>query len=141
MFGVASLTAKFFVVLQIEDTMGIGNLPTCFKNVLASVPLIGEGDQSGARLSARLEQIRSCSTRWPRWCRFAKQNDVIVGHPHVTPANAERVIAEGYRWPGCALRRAALRRWENARTADRPLSPSTEFNIKGEHLWKSTLLQ
>jgi 4-hydroxy-2-oxoheptanedioate aldolase len=34
-----------------------------------------------------------------------KQHDVIVGHPHVTTSNVERVLAEGYRYLMCAAPR------------------------------------
>ncbi|MEN9709895.1 MAG: hypothetical protein RIQ68_2303, partial [Pseudomonadota bacterium] len=35
-----------------------------------------------------------------------KRHGVIVGHPHVSGANAERVISEGYRFLMCAAPRS-----------------------------------
>jgi 4-hydroxy-2-oxoheptanedioate aldolase len=67
---------EILVVIQIEDTAGITNLSDMLKNV----PGIG--------------------------AVLIGEGDVIVGHPHVEPANAERVIKEGYRYLMCAAPRS-----------------------------------
>jgi 4-hydroxy-2-oxoheptanedioate aldolase len=36
---------------------------------------------------------------------ICKKYDVVAGHPHVTTANIERVLAEGYRYLMCAAPR------------------------------------
>jgi 4-hydroxy-2-oxoheptanedioate aldolase len=35
-----------------------------------------------------------------------KKHKVVVGHPHVETANAERIIKEGYRYLMCAAPRS-----------------------------------
>lgn len=88
---------EIFVMLMIEDTTGIANLG----EILTNVPgiggiLIGEGDLSQELgyprqyehpvvLEAMAEVVARC-----------KEHGVAVGHPHVSEANAERVLAEGY---------------------------------------------
>jgi 4-hydroxy-2-oxoheptanedioate aldolase len=47
---------------------------------------------------------------------ICKRHNVVVGHPHVTPANAERVVEEGYRYLMCAAPRS-FAHLEKARAA------------------------
>lgn len=98
---------EIFVVLQIEDTAGIANLP----DMLANVPgigaiLIGEGDLSQELGYARQTGHKVVLDAMAEVVAICKRHDVIVGHPHVTAANAERVIAEGYRYLMCAAPRS-----------------------------------
>lgn len=89
---------EILVMLMIEDTAGIRNLPEMLKNVPGiGAVLIGEGDLSQELgyprqyehpvvLEAMAEVVATC-----------KAHNVPVGHPHVEPENVERVISEGYR--------------------------------------------
>ncbi|WP_201835437.1 HpcH/HpaI aldolase family protein [Microvirga zambiensis] len=89
---------EILVLLMIEDTKGISNLPDMLKNVpgIGGV-LIGEGDlgqelgiprqYEHPELLAAMAEIRA----------ICKQHNIPVGHPHVEPENIERVIEEGYR--------------------------------------------
>lgn len=89
---------EVLVLLMIEDTVGIKNLPDILQNVpgIGGI-LIGEGDLSQELgyprqyehpvvLEAMAEIVATC-----------KKFNVPVGHPHVEPENVERVISEGYR--------------------------------------------
>lgn len=89
---------EILVLLMIEDTVGIRNLPDILRNVpgIGGI-LIGEGDLSQELgyprqyehpvvLEAMAEIVATC-----------KKFNVPVGHPHVEPENVERIISEGYR--------------------------------------------
>ncbi len=90
---------EIFCILQIEDTLGIKNLPDMLKNVPGiGAILIGEGDlgqelgfprqyDHPALLEAMAEVVAVC-----------KEHDVVVGHPHATAANVEALIEQGYRF-------------------------------------------
>jgi 4-hydroxy-2-oxoheptanedioate aldolase len=98
---------EIFVVIQIEDTAGIANL----SDMLANVPgigtvLIGEGDLSQELGYPRQYEHRAVLDAMAEIVAICKSHDVIVGHPHVEPSNAERVIAEGYRFLMCAAPRS-----------------------------------
>lgn len=98
---------EIFVVLQIEDTSGIQNLPDILKNVPGiGAVLIGEGDLSQELGYARQTEHKVVLDAMAQIVSVCKQYDVIVGHPHVTPANAERVISEGYRYLMCGAPRS-----------------------------------
>ncbi len=102
---------EILVVLQIEDTAGIGNLDDMLKNVPGiGAILIGEGDlgqelgfprqyDHPALLEAMAEIVAIC-----------KANDVIVGHPHANAGNMQRLLDEGYRFimPGSTTDYAGL---------------------------------
>ena len=97
---------EILVVLQIEDTLGIKNLPDMLKNVPGiGTILIGEGDLSQELGYARQTEPPVVLDAMAEIVSICKQHNVIVGHPHVSPANAERVIAEGYQYLMCAAPR------------------------------------
>ena len=97
---------EILVVLQIEDTLGIKNLPDMLKNVPGiGTILIGEGDLSQELGYARQTEHPVVLDAMAEIVSICKQHKVIVGHPHVSPANAERVIAEGYQYLMCAAPR------------------------------------
>ena len=90
---------EIMVVIMCEDARGVSNLP----EILEQVPgigavLIGEGDLSQElgvprqyehpRVVAAMDQILATCARY----------NVPCGHPHVTTANVERVLAQGFRW-------------------------------------------
>jgi 4-hydroxy-2-oxoheptanedioate aldolase len=97
---------EILVVLQIEDTAGIANLPDILQNVPGiGAILIGEGDLSQELGYARQTEHPVVLDAMAEVVSICKKFNTIVGHPHVTPANAERVIAEGYRYLMCAAPR------------------------------------
>ena len=98
---------EILVVIQIEDTTGIANLP----DMLANVPgigavLIGEGDLSQELGYPRQYEHRAVLDAMAEIVAACKKHNVIVGHPHVEASNAERIIAEGYRFLVCAAPRS-----------------------------------
>jgi 4-hydroxy-2-oxoheptanedioate aldolase len=89
---------EILVILMIEDTQGIANLPDILSVPGVGAVLIGEGDLSQELgyprqyehpdvLSAMAEIVDTC-----------KAHNVVVGHPHVDARNVERLIGEGYRF-------------------------------------------
>jgi 4-hydroxy-2-oxoheptanedioate aldolase len=90
---------EILVIVQIEDTRGIENLP----EILRSVPgigmvLLGEGDLS-QELGHPREYEHPLVLEWlARAVKACTEAGVPVGHPHVDAQNAERVLSEGYRF-------------------------------------------
>jgi 4-hydroxy-2-oxoheptanedioate aldolase len=98
---------EIFVVIQIEDTAGIENLEDMLKNVPGiGAVLIGEGDLSQELGYPRQYEHKEVLDAMARIVDTCKRHNVIVGHPHVEAANAERVIQEGYRFLMCAAPRS-----------------------------------
>jgi 4-hydroxy-2-oxoheptanedioate aldolase len=98
---------EIFVVLQIEDTLGIRNLPDILDNVPGiGAILIGEGDLSQELGYPRQTEHEVVLDAMAEVVAICKKRGVVVGHPHVTPQNAERVVAEGYRYLMCAAPRS-----------------------------------
>jgi 4-hydroxy-2-oxoheptanedioate aldolase len=90
---------ELLVVVQIEDTAGISNLPDMLKNVPGiGAVLIGEGDLSQELGYPRQYEHKAVLDAMAEIVSICKAHGVVVGHPHVTAKNAERVIAEGYRY-------------------------------------------
>ncbi len=90
---------EILVVIQIEDTVGIENLDDMLANVPGiGVVLIGEGDLSQELGVPRQTEHKIVLDAMAQVVATCKKHNVIVGHPHVSKANAERVIAEGYRY-------------------------------------------
>ncbi len=90
---------EILVVLMIEDTEGIGNLADMLDNVPGiGAILIGEGDLSqelGFPRQYDHPEVRDAMARIVATCTA---RGVVVGHPHVTAGNVERVLDEGYRF-------------------------------------------
>jgi 4-hydroxy-2-oxoheptanedioate aldolase len=90
---------EIFVILMMEDTRGIENLP----DILTKVPgigaiLIGEGDLS-QELGHPREYDHPLVVEWmQRVVTTCKAHNVPVGHPHVDTKNVERIVGEGYRF-------------------------------------------
>ncbi len=98
---------EILVVLQIEDTAGIRNLPDILDNVPGiGAILIGEGDLSQELGYPRQTEHKVVLEAIAEVVAVCRQRGVVVGHPHVTPENAERVIAEGFRYLMCAAPRS-----------------------------------
>ena len=90
---------EIFVVVQIEDTVGIKNLPDMLKNVPGiGAILIGEGDLSQELGYPRQYEHPEVLAAMAEIVNTCKKHNVIVGHPHVEPENMERVVGEGYRF-------------------------------------------
>ena len=90
---------EIFVILMMEDTRGISNLP----DILSNVPgigaiLIGEGDLSQELGHPRQYEHPVVLEAMAEVVRVCKEHDVPVGHPHVNASNAERIMGEGYRF-------------------------------------------
>ena len=98
---------ELLCVIQIEDTVGISNLRDILKNVpgIAAV-VIGQGDLSQELGIPRQTEHKELLAAMAEIVAICKDNNVVAGHPLVTPANAERVIAEGFRWLMCPAPRS-----------------------------------
>jgi 4-hydroxy-2-oxoheptanedioate aldolase len=97
---------EILVVLQIEDTAGIRNLPDMLKNVPGiGAILIGEGDLSQELGYPRQTEHKVVLEAMAEVVNTCKKHKVVVGHPHVENANAQRVIDEGYRFLMCSAPR------------------------------------
>src|ERR1700674_3660924 len=98
---------EIFVILMIEDTEGINNLKDILKNVPGiGAVLIGEGDLSQELGYPRQYEHKVVLDAMAQIVDTCKKHKVVVGHPHVEPANAERVIRQGYRYLMCAAPRS-----------------------------------
>ncbi len=90
---------EILVVLMMEDTRGIENLP----EILKSVPgigaiLIGEGDLS-QELGVPRQYEHPLVVEWmQRVVATCEAHGVPVGHPHVDTKNVARIVDEGYRF-------------------------------------------
>ena len=90
---------EIFVVLQIEDTKGIENLPDMLKNVPGiGAVLIGEGDLGQELGFPRQYEHPALLEAMAQIVSICKEHNVIVGHPHATSKNMQRLIDEGYRF-------------------------------------------
>ncbi|WP_067670425.1 HpcH/HpaI aldolase family protein [Nocardia miyunensis] len=90
---------EILAVIQIEDQLGIENLP----DILEQVPgigliLIGEGDLSQELGIPRQLDHPLLNAARQRIVRICDDHGVVVGHPHVTAANVEQVLDQGYRF-------------------------------------------
>ncbi len=98
---------ELLCVLQIEDTAGIANL----RDMLREVPgigaiVIGIGDLSQEFGVPRQTEHKLVLDAMAEVRGICAEHDVIVGHPSVTPATAERISGEGYRWLMCPAPRS-----------------------------------
>jgi 4-hydroxy-2-oxoheptanedioate aldolase len=94
---------EMFVILMMEDTKGIENLPDILKKVPGiGAILIGEGDLS-QELGYPRQYEHPVVLEWmARVVATCKEHNVVVGHPHVEAGNCERILREGYRFLMCA---------------------------------------
>ncbi len=97
---------EILVVIQIEDTNGIKNLPDMLKNVPGvGAVLIGEGDLSQELGYPRQTEHKVVLDAMAQIVDTCKKHNVVVGHPHVETSNVERVVGEGYRFLMCSAPR------------------------------------
>ncbi|GGE76478.1 aldolase/citrate lyase family protein [Niveispirillum cyanobacteriorum] len=90
---------ELLVGLMIESVEAIENLD----DMLANVPgigfcLIGEGDLSQELGLPRQYEHPDVLDAMAKVVATCKKHNVVVGHPHVTSKNVERLIGEGYRF-------------------------------------------
>jgi len=98
---------EIFVILMIEDVEGIENLRDILKNVPGiGAVLIGEGDLSQELGYPRQYEHKVVLDAMAQIVATCKECNVPVGHPHVEPGNAERIIKEGYSFLMCAPARS-----------------------------------
>ena len=90
---------EILVGIMIEDQLAVENLP----DILDRVPgiglvLVGEGDMSQELgIPRQYDHPRMLEAK-RRILKICAERDVAVGHPHVTAANIEQVLDEGYRF-------------------------------------------
>jgi 4-hydroxy-2-oxoheptanedioate aldolase len=90
---------EILVILMIEDTLGIKNLPDMLKHVPGiGVILIGEGDLSQELGYPRQYEHPVVLEAMAQVVRTCIEHKVPVGHPHVDAKNVERILGEGYRF-------------------------------------------
>lgn len=90
---------EILVILMIEDLEGVANLPAMLHEVPGiGLVLIGEGDLSQELGVPRQYDHPAVLAEMDKVLKACAAANVPVGHPHVDAANAERVIAEGYRF-------------------------------------------
>ena len=90
---------EILVVLMIEDTLGIANLPDILKNVPGiGVVMIGQGDLSQELGAPRKYDTPVFLEHKARILRACKEHNVVAGFPHAGTGNMEKVLAEGYRF-------------------------------------------
>lgn len=90
---------EILVVIQIEDTRGIANLPDMLKEVPGiGAVLIGEGDLGQELGFPRQYEHPALLDAMAQIVDICKRHDTVVGHPHATTGNMQRLIDEGYRF-------------------------------------------
>jgi 4-hydroxy-2-oxoheptanedioate aldolase len=90
---------EILVVIQIEDQLGIENLPAMLDQVPGiGMVLIGEGDLSQELGIPRQLDHPLLNQAREQIVKICLDHDVVVGHPHVTTGNVEQVLADGYRF-------------------------------------------
>jgi 4-hydroxy-2-oxoheptanedioate aldolase len=98
---------EVFVILQIEDMRGVDNLDRMLSEVKGvGAILMGEGDLGQELGIPRQYEHPELLRQMARVVETCKKHNVVVGHPHVEAGNAERIIAEGYRFLMCAPTRS-----------------------------------
>lgn len=89
---------EILVVLMCEDVQAIDNLPEILKVPGIGVVLIGEGDLSQNLGYPRQYEHPALIEAMTAIRRLCQEHNVPCGHPHVDSQNAEKVIADGYRF-------------------------------------------
>ena len=90
---------EILVIIMCEDVRAIDNLPQMLKEVKGiGVVLIGEGDLSQNLGYPRQYDHPALVEAMTAIRRICSEHGVACGHPHVEPANAQRVIDEGYKF-------------------------------------------
>jgi 4-hydroxy-2-oxoheptanedioate aldolase len=87
---------EILVVIMIESASGIANLDEILEVPGLGCVLIGEGDLSQELGYPRQYDHPEVKSAMQHIVATCKKHRVPVGHPHVTSANVESVLAEGY---------------------------------------------
>ena len=107
---------EILVFIMCESVRGAANLDDILKNVPGiGCVLIGEGDLSQELGFPRQYSHPVVKEAMDHVVATCKKYKVPVGHPHVTSANIERVLADGYRF----IMSAPVRSYETIETARR----------------------
>jgi 4-hydroxy-2-oxoheptanedioate aldolase len=94
-----SKNGEVLVIIQCESLKGISNLDDILKRVPGvGCVLIGEGDLSQELGFPRQYDHPQVHAAMQQVVATCKKHNVPVGHPHVTMANVERVLDEGFRF-------------------------------------------
>jgi 4-hydroxy-2-oxoheptanedioate aldolase len=90
---------EILVFMMCESVRGVANLDDILKNVPGiGCVLIGEGDLSQELGFPRQYEHPVVKEAMAQVVATCKKHNEPVGHPHVTLANVERVLAEGFRF-------------------------------------------
>jgi 4-hydroxy-2-oxoheptanedioate aldolase len=90
---------EILVIIMCEDVVAIDNLPRMLKEVPGiGVVLIGEGDLSQNLGFPRQYDHPAVVEAMTAIRRICAEHNVVCGHPHVDPQNAQRVVDEGYKF-------------------------------------------
>ncbi|WP_321892888.1 HpcH/HpaI aldolase family protein [Paraburkholderia tropica] len=90
---------EILVSLMCESTQAIENLDDILSNVPGiGLILIGEGDLSQELGFPRQYEHPEVLDAMRKIVETCKKHNVVVGHPHVTAKNHQRLIQEGYRF-------------------------------------------
>jgi 4-hydroxy-2-oxoheptanedioate aldolase len=90
---------ELLVFIMIESLKGLENVDDILKRVPGvGCVLIGEGDLSQALGYPRQYEHPEVHEAMMHIVQTCKKYNVPVGHPHVTTANVERVLEEGFRF-------------------------------------------
>jgi 4-hydroxy-2-oxoheptanedioate aldolase len=89
---------EIFVILMIEDTLGIANLSEILKVPGIGAVLIGQGDLSQELGFPRQYDHPLVVEHKARIVKACKDANVVVGFPHADASNIEKILAEGYRF-------------------------------------------
>ena len=90
---------EILVVIQIEDTAGISNLPEMLENVPGiGAVLIGEGDLGQELGYPRQYDHPALLEAIAEIVAISHEHGVIVGHPHANAGNMQRLLDEGFRF-------------------------------------------
>jgi 4-hydroxy-2-oxoheptanedioate aldolase len=88
---------EILAIIMCEEARAIKNLPDILREVKGiGVVLIGEGDLSQNLGYPRQYDHPALVEAMTAIRRICNEHGVACGHPHVEPANAQRVIDEGY---------------------------------------------
>jgi len=90
---------EILVALMIEDVQGVQNIETILKEVEGiGVLLLGEGDLSQELGCPRDYENPELLRLMAHVLEVGKAHGVAVGHPHMTPQNAQSIVDQGYRF-------------------------------------------